>query len=458
MTITDPAVRAEALRAALGPLVVLPGDAAYETLRLPWNRAIDQRPAAIAVPTTTADVSAIVRAAASAGLTVAPQATGHAAGALSDATGALAESVLVDLSGLRGATIDAAAATATVAAGTPWSEVLAGAAPHGLTASHGSAADVGVVGYTLPGGLSFVARAHGLAVNAVRSAEVVLADGSVVRADADENPELFWALRGGAGAFGIVTALEIDLLRYADVFAGMLLWDAVRAPEVARAWSAWTAAAPESATTTFRIMHFPPLPELPPFLSGRSVAVVDGAILDTDAAAAALLAPLRALGPEIDTFARIPAADLVGVHMDPPAPTPAFTWSMVLDSFPVAAADAFTAAAATPGLFIAEARHIGGAAARRPAHAGAVGAIDGEFVVQAVSIPMPGGPDAPAAVRAAIGLLEPWRAHGDVALALTFVEGGVADCGPGYGAAAPRLREIKERLDPTEVFATVRPF
>ena len=271
--------------------------------------------------------------------------------------------MLVSLRGLRGVEVDAAARTARVLGGSLWNDVLEAAAPHGLTAPHGSAGDVSVVGYMLSGGLSFYARAHGLAVNAVRAVEVVTADGTLVRASEDEHTDLFWALRGGSGAFGVVVAMEIDLLPLADIFAGMLLWDAAQAAEVSRAWAEWTKSAPETATTTLRILNLPPLPDLPPFLSGRSVVVIDGAIEETDAAASALLEPLRALQPEIDTFARIPAPALIGVHMDPPEPTPSANHHAMLGDLPDAAVEAFVAAAATPGHLRA-----GAAAPRRRRH------------------------------------------------------------------------------------------
>lgn len=121
----------------------------------------------------------------------------------------------------------------------------------------------------------------------------------------------------------------------------MLLWDRERAPEVVRAWAAWTRSAPPEVTTALRIMSFPPIPELPPFLSGRDLVIIDGAVLGPDGAAEDLLAPLRALGPEMDTFGRIPAAGLIDVHMDPPGPTPSVSDHAVLDSLDEAAISAF---------------------------------------------------------------------------------------------------------------------
>ncbi|WP_207205425.1 FAD-binding oxidoreductase [Microbacterium protaetiae] len=314
LTTTDDAIAR--LRGVLGDRLLTPGDAGYDQARLPWNLVTDQHPLAVALPHTDDEVAAIVREAAASSLHVAAQSTGHGAGPLRGVD--LSQTVLVSLRALRGVTVDADARTAVAQGGAVWHDVLAASAPHGLTALHGSAGDVSVVGYALNGGVSFYGRAHGLAVNAVRSVRVVTADGALVTASAEQNPELFWALRGGSGAFGVVVAIEVDLLPYADVFAGLMLWDGSHATEVARAWAAWTTGVPESVTTSLRIMHFPPLPELPPFISGRSVVAIDGAILETDAAAAAVLAPLRSLQPEMDTFARIPAADLTAVHLDPP--------------------------------------------------------------------------------------------------------------------------------------------
>jgi FAD/FMN-containing dehydrogenase len=455
MTLSDTTIpatdqRASVLRTALGDRVHLPGDPAYDQARVPWNVAVDQRPFAVVRPETAEEVVEAVRAATAAGLRVAPQSTGHAAAALADTD--LSDVVLVSLAGLRGVTVDPAARTARILGGSLWNDVIEAAAPHGLTALHGSAGDVSVAGYALSGGLSFYARTHGLAVNSVRAVQLVTADGSLVRASADENPDLFWAVRGGSGGFGVVVSLELDLLPYADVFAGMLLWDASRAAEVLHAWATWTATAPGSATTTLRVMNFPPLPELPPFLSGRSLVVIDGAILETDAAASTLLEPLRALAPEMDTFARIPAAGLVAVHMDPPGPTPAVTAHSVLTGLPPEAVDAFLAAGSSPGVFFAELRHLGGAIARRPEHAGAVGSAPGAYLAHTVAmVPVPEAmPGADAAVRAGIAALQPWEAG---SLLLTFIDGGGADRTAGFGDAVSRLRELKRQFDPGDMFA-----
>lgn len=451
-TTRDP--RAAALREALGDSVALPGEAAYDALRMPWNLAIEQRPFAVTSPATAEEVSAVVRAATSAGLRVAPQSTGHAAGALAGTD--LSDVVLVSLKDLRGVTVHPEARTAIVLGGSQWNDVLAAAAPHGLTALHGSAGDVSTIGYSLSGGISFYGRSHGLAVNSVRAVHLVTADGSLVRAGVDDNADLFWAVRGGSGNFGVVVSIEIALLPYADVFAGMLLWDAAHAPAVTHEWARWSAAAPESATTTLRIMHFPPMPELPPFLSGRSVVVVDGAILETDAAASALLEPLRALEPEVDTFARIPAPALIGVHMDPPAPTPAVSAHSILDALPAEAVDSFLAASAEPGLFFTELRHLGGALGRPVEHGGAVSALAGEYLAHAIALaPVQApSPREEAVVSDAIAKLEPWATD---ALALTFIDSAGIDRARGFGGSLARLQELKAEWDPRGVFAAAQP-
>lgn len=444
---------ADRLRQALGDRIALGGDPDYDRLRAPWNVAVDQRPFAVAYPQSAEDVADIVRAAGECGLRVAPQSTGHGAAALADTD--IADAVLVNLSGMRGVSVDPDARTARVLGGAQWNDVIEAVAPHGLAAMHGSSGDVSVAGYILAGGLSFYGRTHGLAVTTVRAVELVTADGSLVRASADEHSDLFWAVRGGGGAFGVVVSLEIDLLPYADVFAGMLLWDAAHAPAVSHAWAEWTVDAPESATTSLRVMNFPPMPELPPFLSGRSVVVVDGAILESDDVAAELLAPLRALEPEMDTFARMPSAGLVAVHMDPPEPTPAASIGGMVEELPAEAVDAFVTAASAPGVFIAELRHSGGAIARAAADGGAISALEGAYCVLGIGV-VP-APEMAAmvgqAVRGVVDALHPWRAD---SLALTFVDGGV-DRAPAWGGARGRLVELKRRFDPDDVFASGHP-
>ncbi|MEQ6900595.1 FAD-binding oxidoreductase [Nocardioides sp. YIM 152588] len=429
----------------------LPGDPGYDVARLAWNLAVDQRPAAVALPRTVDQVRDVVRAAATAGLRVAPQSTGHGAAALGEQD--LDDVVLVRLSALTGVEVDPARPAARVLGGTLWQEVVEAAAPHGLTALHGSAPDVAVAGYVLGGGLSFYGRTHGLAANSVRAADVVLADGTLVRASATEHPDLFWALRGGGGNLGVVVALEIDLLPYAEVYAGMLLWDRERAPEVVPAWVEWSRTAPESATTSLRVMSFPPLPELPPFLSGRDLVIVDGAVLEADERAAEVLAPLRALAPEMDTFARVPASALTEVHMDPPAPSPAVGDHSVLgplDADGVAALLAQVGPGTRSGLMFAELRHLGGAFARPVPGGGVLSSIAGDYALLCVA--MAPTPEAVVAGRAAafsvVRAMAPWAQR---SLVPTFAETRV-DASRFYDDEDwLRVCRVRDELDPRRV-------
>ena len=252
--------------------------------------------------------------------------------------------MLVRLWELTGVAVDAERQVARVLGGTLWQPVVEAAAVHGLVALHGSSGDVAVAGYVLGGGLSWYARKHGLAADGILAVEIVLADGRLVRVDEQSEPDLLWAVRGGGGNLGIVTAIELRLLPLPDVFAGMLLWPADAADEVAHRWAEWTSTVPETVTTSLRLMSFPPLPDLPPFLSGRKIVVIDGAILESDERAAEILRPLRDLAPEMDTMGRIPLPALTTVHMDPPGPTPAVTGQCSVGQLPAAAVDALLAA------------------------------------------------------------------------------------------------------------------
>ncbi len=450
MTITAPNPSADTLRGLCE--VHLPGDPGYDAARSPWNLAVDQRPAAVAVPRTVDEISAVVRAAAASGLRVAPQSTGHGAGPLSDVS--LSDVVIVRLSELTGVTVDATAGTARVVGGTLWQDVVAAAAPHGMTAMHGSAPDIAVAGYALSGGLSFYGRRHGVAANSVRAVELVTADGSVVRADATTNTDLFWAVRGGGGNFGVVVAIELDLLPYADVYAGMLLWDRARSREVAHAWAKWTRDVPESVTTSMRVMSFPPLPELPPFLSGRDLIVIDGAVLEDDDRAAELLAPLRALAPEMDTFGRMPAAGLPDVHMDPPTPTPVVSDHSVLGELTEEAVDTLLAQVGPgtrSGLLFAELRHLGGAFCRPSAEGGAISHVPGAYAYFGIAIaPLPEAAAAGQAAATAVArALAPWSQASRMP---TFTDLQVETSSMFDGEAWVRLSHLRDAADPGRLF------
>ena len=433
----------ETLPALTGDLVT-PDQPEWDLARRAWNLAVDQRPAMVALPADAGDVLAVVDYAIRNDLKIAPQGTGHNASAIAS----LEDTILVSTQRMRGVEIDVAAQTARVQAGTLWLEVTEAATPHGLFPLSGSSPDVGVVGYTLGGGLSWLARKHGLAANNVTAIEVVTPDGRLVRATAEEHPDLFWALRGGGGNFGVVTAMELRLFPYGELYAGMLLWPYDRHAEVLRAWHTWTRTAPEEVTTSFRIIHFPPLPELPPFLSGRSVVVIDGAYAGEVADGIEALAELRALEPEMDTWAASSPAVLSRIHMDPEDPMPYVGDTALLGQLDEAALAAF-AAPIRPGspVLFGELRHLGGAVGRVAEGSGAAGRLEGEFLMfgAALVLDEESAGTCQAALARFVDALAPYATGKHY---LNFVE-QPADAASLYDDGSyARLRDVRAAVDP----------
>jgi FAD/FMN-containing dehydrogenase len=346
-----------------------------------------------------------------------------------------------------------------VGGGAIWEPAVDAAAGHAAAVLHGSSPDVGIAGYSLGGGIGWYARKLGLAANSIAAADLVLADGTQVRVDADHDADLFWAVRGGGGSFGVVTALELRAFPIQTAYAGFLLWDLADVEPVLREWAAWAPEAPDEITTSFRAMRLPPLPELPDFLRGRSVAIVDGAVLGSDERGAELLAGLRALHPEVDTFARVPAKSLVRLHMDPEGGAPVVSGSTLLHSLPDAAVDAFLAEAgpdADTSLLIAELRQLGGALGRPDQRGGALDHLDGQFVTYAAAMAL----DADTATRgrADAGRLGDALSPFDTGRAyLNFAESAVPTR-TGYGADRwRRLTAIRDAVDPDRVLAANHP-
>jgi FAD/FMN-containing dehydrogenase len=296
------------------PALIWPGSAEYDTARLAWNLHADQYPACICVAQTVADVRAAVAYAGAAGLTVAPQGTGHLATALPS----LERTLLLKTALHDGEVeVDPIKRTARIKAGARWGDVVDAVTPHGLAVMHGSSPSVGVIGYLLGGGLSFYGRRHGLAVNHVRALEVVTPDGVLRHVDAEHHRDLFYALRGGGGGYAIVTAVEIGLLPYSEVTGGALFFAAEDVRRVLRAWVGWTAQASDAITTTFRVLNLPPLPEVPEPLQGITSVCVDGVALDP-AQAEQLEARLRhAATPILGGFGPMPTTAVVRLHGDP---------------------------------------------------------------------------------------------------------------------------------------------
>ena len=436
--------------------VVLPSDQRFDGARRAWNLAIDQRPAAVVFPESAAEVAAAVGYAAERGLRIAAQGTGHNAGPL----GALTDTVLLRTDRMRGIRVDPVARTARAEAGVVWLDVVQAAAEHGLAALAGSSPDVGVVGYTLGGGMSFLGRRYGLAANNVVAAEVVTADGHLVRADAEHEPDLFWALRGGGGSFGIVTALEFRLFPHTQAYAGALWYPIERASEVLHAWGELTRGqVPDELTTIGRFLNFPPVQQIPEPVRGKSFVIVEAYHTGEPAAADALLAPLRALAPVIDTITTVPMPALSHLHMDPEQPAPGTGDGMMIDQLPGEAIDAF-AAAAGPGaafpLLSVEMRHLGGEFARPRPGNGALACLDAHYMLFAVS--MTPVPELVAPVTAQIeavkGALAPWAAR---QMYLNFAETQTPAAPFWTEQAYQRLRRIKANVDPDDIIRSNHP-
>jgi FAD binding domain len=444
----------DTLRSTLAGDVISPGDDGYDTGRQAFNLALDQRPALIAFPESAGDVVKIMQFAGSIGLRVAPQSTGHGATPLED----LGNAILVKTARMRGVDIDPATRTARVEAGAEWQDVTVPAAEHGLAALAGSAPDIGVVGYTLGGGVGWLARRHGLSANSVAAVEIVMPDGRLVRADAASEPELFWAVCGGGGGVGVVTAIEIALYPVREVFAGALFFPIERSAEVLHAWRNWTDTVPDEVTSVGRIMQFPPIPDVPEPMRGNSFAIVEAAYLGDESEGAELIRPLRELGPVMDTFVMIPPPELAQLHMDPPEPVPYGGDGMLLTDAPAGAIDAMVAVAGPDSgspLLSVELRHLGGALAEGSG-SGPQARIDAEYAMFAVGMAMT--PELGEAVDMHVSevkkVLSPWRAEYDC---FNFAERSAEADALLPRECHSRLRQIKASYDPTESIISGHP-
>jgi FAD/FMN-containing dehydrogenase len=440
----------DALRARMDGRVATPADADWDSARQAWNVAIDQKPAAVAFPTSETDVVAIVEYARAAGLRVNVQGTGHNPGPLTD----MSETLLVRTSEWREVRIDPMGRRVRVRPGTLWDEVVSQAAVLGLAPIAGSSPDVGVVGYTLGGGMGYLSRRYGLASNSVTAVELVNADGEVVRADADTNPDLFWAIRGGGGNFGIVTSLEFRLYPVEKVYGGALMFPFERSREVLHAWREWTETMPDTVTSMARLVKFPPFDEVPEPVRGRAMVVITAAMLTDEDGGSALLRPLRELGPEIDTFAAMPPAALSRLHMDPEGPTPGISDHTLLEALTPETVDAVVDAAG-PGvdtpLIVVELRHLGGALGRVAPGAGALPKVDGAYMAFAVGIPMDAesGRAVARAARETMDALAPWSAGRTY---LNFAERPTNTRSAYSVEAYERLQEVRRTVDPAGLF------
>jgi hypothetical protein len=352
--------------------------------------------------------------------------------------------------------VDVVRRVARAAAGTRWQAVVDATSPHGLTALHGSAPTVGVVGYAVGGGLSFYARSEGLMCNTVRSFDVVTADGRFLTIDADNESDLFWALRGGGGCFAVVTALEFDLLPIETVYAGAWYWPIERAREVLSTWTRLCVGMTPDMTMTWRLLRLPAIPSVPEPLRDTPVVCVNGVALGDAASAADLLAPLRDITPPIiDSWNVMSTRDVVRLHADPAEPLPYAADSALLGEFDDELIDLLIDAAGEAATdcpwTIVELRQLGGALTVGSQHAGAAALLPGSFLFCLITV-TPTVTAFDAARRADEELLErmrPWTCD------QTFMNYDER-YSSGRQCFAPdvydRLCRIRGRWDPDDVF------
>jgi hypothetical protein len=366
--------------------ILEPGDPGWDHARRAFDLAVDQHPAAVAVPSDEHGVIAAVREAGRRGLRVVAQCGGHGASRL----GPLGDAMLVRTTDLAGVEIDARAYRARIRAGARWADLADRASFLGLAPVGGFARDASIVGTVLEDGMGWLARRHGLAAASVTAVEYVTAEGELERGD-----DVSRLPRGC-----VVTELEIELHPAEDLYAGALFFSFDRAAEVLHAWRDWTETAPPEITSIARLMQFGDGPEVAELVRGRSFAMIEAAFLGTEAEGAELIRPLRDLRPEFDTFTIVPPSALGHLHMEPEHPVARLADDGLVGALPAAAVDDLVAVAG-PGsgspLATVELRHASGAletleegffthAAGMPTDAASAAAIEAQLALVAAAL------------------------------------------------------------------------
>lgn len=428
--------------------IATPDGPDWDEARAAWNLSADQRPDAVALVEGAEDVATTVRFAADNGLRVAAEGTGHGAAALAP----LDDTILIKTERMRGVEVDAEARTARVEAGVLAAELGEAAGAHGLCSLPGSSPDVGVIGYTLGGGLSWLGRRHGFACNRVRAIELVTAAGEPRTVAADNDPELFWALRGGGGGYAIVTALELELLPISELYAGALLFPAEVGGDAVRVYRDWAAGVSEDVTSIVRFLTPPPIPDVPEPIRGRPLLTIDAACIGDREEGEAAIAPLREIGEAImDTFGWMPAAGLSRIHMDPENPVPGIGDGHLIAGLPDQAIEAFTAIAGPDSgspMLLTEMRQLGGALGRPAEDGGALSHIDAGFVAYSVGLPM--NPELGAAIPAHLATIEETLRPWVTGTYYNFTERACDADAILPADVCTRLAEVKRKHDPDD--------
>jgi FAD binding domain-containing protein len=434
------------LAARISGRVVTASDADWDAVRQVFNLTTDLSPAAVVLPREAIDVAIAVDFARDHGLRVAAQATGHNAAALGD----LPDTLLIDVRELGEIRIDAETRRVRVGAGVRWQDVVPQLSELGLAALHGSSPLVGIAGYSLGGGMGWLARKHGLQANSVTALELVTAQGRQVRVDAQHDPDLFWALRGGNGNFGVVTAIEFEVYPVQDLYAGAMFFPADRATEVLDVWTRLTPTLPEEMMTWTSLLQFPDVPDVPEPLRGRPFTVFHGAFLGDESSGAGWLAPVRDLEPAMDTFAMVPPAVLADMAMDPTEPLPVMSTTALVSQLPVEDLMAAVGPGSGSPLPLVQLRHLGGALGRRTPGAGARATLPGNYCVFALGVPV--DEDSAEQVASYLGAVDqavdPYR----VGEYPNFVEHPAETSRFFDPKTWTRLREVKATHDPEDLF------
>jgi FAD/FMN-containing dehydrogenase len=353
------------LRESLGGRIVGPDDTEYEGMRGLLYADLALRPAAIVRVANAADIAAAVRAAARHGLEIAVRSGGHSLAGHSSTEGG----VVIDLRDMKRLEIDAAARTAWAETGLTAAEVTSATAGHGLAIGFGDAGSVGIGGITLGGGIGFLTRKYGLTIDSLVAAEIVTADGSIVLADAEHHPDLFWAIRGGGGNFGVVTRLKFRLHPLKQIVGGMLMLPAT--PDTVAGFVTAAEAAPDELSTIANVMPAPPMPFVPAEVHGKLVIFGMVAYAGDAAAGERAVAPFRALAPPIADMVRPMQLPELYPPEDPNYHPAAVARTMFVDHVDRGVAETIldTLAASDASIRVTQLRVLGGAASRIPTDA-----------------------------------------------------------------------------------------
>jgi hypothetical protein len=442
----------DTLRAAVSGPVLTPADAGYADEVLGFNLAFRNTPEVVVGAATVADVQAAVRYAAEHGLHVTVLATGHGA------HGPITDGLVITTRRLDSVSVDPGTRIATVGGGARWGAVVEAAAPFGLAPITGSSTNVGVTGYLLGGGLGPLSRSHGFSSDYVRGFSIVTADGEVLQADGERNADLFWALRGGKGGFGVVVETRVELVELATLYGGTLIFAAPDIETVLRGWVDWSVGAADEVTTSVAIVHFPPIEQVPEPMRGQDLLMLRFAYPGDPAEGERLAAPLVALAtPVMGAIGPMPAAAIGMIHNDPTDPAPAWSSGALLEPIDqdfVTALLAHVGAGVRTPLMATEVRQLGGATRRDVADGSAVGGRGGAYTFNVVGAPDPSLFETviPAAFDALTADLARWVA------AETTINFSVWHSPDAYRRAWPaetlqRLDALRAELDPNGVFA-----